>query len=510
MRLGIDFGTTRTVVACADRGNYPVVGFTDERGDAVDWFPSVVAERDGELRFGFAAEACDSTWTVVRSFKRWLSDGAHDRRVRVGSLELPLVELIARFLGALREALLQQSNLPSPSSMERLEAAIAVPANAHSTQRFVTLDAFRRAGFEVRAMLNEPSAAGFEYTHRYADTLNSRRETIVVYDLGGGTFDASLVRMSGRHHDALVTAGVNRLGGDDFDAALAELALAAAGRAAVAGGRGCAESPAGGLEPSQGSNVSDNRALLDACRAAKEGLNPSSRKIAVEVGGETVTLAVADYYDRVAPMIARSLEVMQPLVAPDGVDRDDLAGVYIVGGASALPAVGRALRDRFGRRAHRSPYPFAAIAIGLAIAADGEAGYALTDRLSRNFGVFREADGGRDVAFDVILARDLELPSQGTFSLMREYRAAHNIGHFRFVECSGVDGTTPTGDVTPLGDVLFPFDVALRDRPLDGVPVERVGDGPAVREVYSIDPHGIVAVTITDLGSGFQREFRLG
>src|SRR5687767_1147296 len=108
MRLGIDFGTTRTVVACADRGNYPIVGFLDENGDAVEWFPSVVAANSsGKLRFGFAAEAVAGApgWTVVRSFKRWLVDG--DREVAVGSLRVRLVDLIARFLEAVRDAALE-------------------------------------------------------------------------------------------------------------------------------------------------------------------------------------------------------------------------------------------------------------------------------------------------------------------------------------------------------------------------------------------------------------------
>src|SRR4029079_4630907 len=121
------------------------------------------------------------------------------------------------------DAILTRSNRPmtplrtgspdgAPSDDARLVAGVAAPANAHGTQRFLTLDAFRRAGFEVIALLNEPSAAGFEYTHRYRNTLTSRREHIIVYDLGGGTFDASLVHMTGRRHEAIVTGGLKELG----------------------------------------------------------------------------------------------------------------------------------------------------------------------------------------------------------------------------------------------------------------------------------------------------------
>src|SRR5262245_32205569 len=171
MRLGIDFGTTRTVVAFCDRGNYPVVSFADESGDAVECFPSVVAERGGELRFGFDAErfATDPEWTVFRSFKRMLGDRSPDATVRNGRCRIRLANRPPRFLAALATALRTRSNLAAAALLEPnepLEVFVAAPANAHSTQRFICLDAFRRAGFDVLGLLNEPSAAGFEYTHR--------------------------------------------------------------------------------------------------------------------------------------------------------------------------------------------------------------------------------------------------------------------------------------------------------------------------------------------------------
>jgi hypothetical protein len=201
---------------------------------------------------------------------------------------------------------------------------------------------------------------------------------------------------------------------------------------------------------------------------------------------------------------------MAPLLRrlDDDGERDDVAGIYVVGGASALPPVGRALRERWGRRVHRSPYPFASVAIGLAIAADEDAGFALEERFERHFGVFREARGGREVAFDVILARGGELGG----TLERTYRAAHNLGHFRFVECATVDDAgAPRGDITPSGEVLFPFDPALRGADsLADVPVRRLERGPLIREEYAVDPNGIVAVTITDLDTGYRRGYRLG
>ncbi|HWO10652.1 MAG TPA: Hsp70 family protein, partial [Polyangiaceae bacterium] len=220
------------MVAACDRGNYPVVSFHTPRGETQEFFPSLIAEKGGNLVFGFEAQdkRGEPGWALCPSFKRWLSspEATPGSRVRVGSVELELIDVVARYLDALRHALLTSSNLPIAHARGPFEATIATPANSFSTQRLVTLEAFRRAGFKVQSMLNEPSAAGVEYAHRYRNTLNSRREKVLVYDLGGGTFDVSLVDMQGRHHDVVTSRGLNRLGGDDFDDVLAGLALAQA------------------------------------------------------------------------------------------------------------------------------------------------------------------------------------------------------------------------------------------------------------------------------------------
>lgn len=512
VRLGVDFGTTRTVVACADRGNYPVVAFLDSAGDSHDWFPSVVAERAGELRFGFDALAAEPSFTVVRSFKRWLGDprAVPGMPVRVGSTSMTLGDLLVGFLIALREALFERSNLPHGprASRDTLRCVVAVPANAHAAQRLVTLDAFRRAGFAPAAMLNEPSAAGFEYTHRHRSTLTSRRDQVVVYDLGGGTFDASLVRIHGSRHEVLSTAGVNRLGGDDFDARLVDLVCAAAGVRAV-----------------DLSALAFDR-LADQCRDAKERLNPNSRKIAIDVdaalGAERAGPAivpVADFYDACAPLVERSIEAMLPVMErldgeAEAATADEIAGIYVVGGASELPVVPRALRQRFGRRVHRSPYPSAAIAIGLAIACDDDAGFELSDRYARTFGVFREGDAGGEITIDPIFTAETQLPGRagGSVQRRRGYRAAHNVGHFRFFECGALgDDGRPSGDLTVSGDVLFPFDAGLDAvTDLGSVRVERTPEGPRIEEEYALDANGMVAVTIRNLDRGYERRYRIG
>src|SRR6266542_140251 len=408
MRLGIDFGTTRTVVAFCDRGNYPVVNFLDEAGDASDCFPSVVAERQADLRFGFEAErlGADPEWTLLRSFKRLLGDRSPDAIIDVGSTSIRAVDLLTGYFTSLRDVLCTRSNIASLlHGGEPLEVFVAAPANAHSTQRFICLDAFRRAGFEVLGLLNEPSAANFEYTHRYRNTLTSKKDHIVVYDIEGGTFDASLLRMTGPLHEVVATAGINRLGGDDFDNELLELALRQAH-----------------IEHRSLSQRAE-RLLVDQCRHLKEHLHPTTRRISVDLsaglgsGAARPTVEVDEFYARCAPLVDRTMAAMSTVfrrlgnglasgppasppadalvsgrtASPPADDPlrlpNEIAGIYVVGGASSLPCVARALRENFGKRVHRSPYPSASAAIGLAIAADHDAGLRLSDRFSRVFGL---------------------------------------------------------------------------------------------------------------------------
>lgn len=189
MRVGIDFGTTHTVAAIVDRGNYPVVYF-----DGVDTWPSLVAgNAAGELRFGLDAAAVgrEAGWSVMRSFKHLLNNAGPRTEVTLSGRIHRLSDLLTGFLVQLKSDLVRRANVELEPG-ERIEAAISVPANASSAQRFLTLDAFLTAGFEVVVLLNEPSAAGFEYAHRYRSTITGKREYVVIYDLGGGTFDASL------------------------------------------------------------------------------------------------------------------------------------------------------------------------------------------------------------------------------------------------------------------------------------------------------------------------------
>ena len=495
MRLGVDFGTTTTAIAIVDRGNYPIVSFVNNNDDTVDFVPSIIALDGDRLVYGFDAEdAAREGAPHLRSFKRLLSDPSvtDTSTLRLGNHSISILDALTGFLSYVVRQLRTNSSIASLPDSEPLEALVGIPAHAWSAQRFLTLEAFRRAGWDVLAMVNEPSAAGFEYTHRHAGTLNSKRTAILVYDLGGGTFDASIVSATGTLHEVMGSRGLNMVGGDDFDVVLATR-LAAAAR-------------------TDSGKLGDDawERLIEDSRDAKETLSPSTKFITVPVDGKPVTIPVTDFYEAATPLVEATIEAMEPLLVPDasGVGQlgGDIAGLYVVGGGSQLPLVARVLRSRFGRRVHRSPHTAASTAIGLAIGADPEAAYTVREQLSRGVGVFREREAGSFISFDTLLEPNTELAPGETLTIKRCYRAAHNIGYFRFVEYSSFDEAgVPRGDLQPYGEVIVPFDRSLRrsDIDLSAVPVIRTEDGPLIEESYIVDENGMVTVEITDLEAAY-------
>jgi molecular chaperone DnaK len=234
------------------------------------------------------------------------------------------------------------------------------------------------------------------------------------------------------------------------------------------------------------------------------------------IGKPPFSCAIDDVYAACEPLVEKTVAALSRVLHdPDGDDTgwSEVAGIYVVGGGGGFPLVARMLRTEFDeKRVKRSLHPFAATAIGLAAFLDKEAGFALSERLSRHFGVVREALAGEDVYFDPIVLKGAQLPTAGQppFIVTRTYRAAHNIGHFRFVECSRLRDGRPDGDVTPYDPVFFPFDPDLNDdEDLQRRPVRRSDDGPDVEERYVVTSGGAVEVTLTTRPARLSRTFRL-
>ena len=498
MKLGIDLGTTRTVVAAVREGCYPVACF--QAGDALrDYVPGLAALTDAGLVFGAEAVTVTAPTRLLRSIKRIASRLAPDAQVE--GLEVSALDLVTGYLRSLRRALVESSNLDLDPE-EPLEAMVAVPASASAPQRYLTLEAFRRAGFGVLGMINEPTAAAIEYAHRDLRDFGARspKRFVVVYDLGGGTFDASAISLAGQRFELLASEGIAQLGGDDFDFEILTLAL---------------ETLRIGLDAG---DVSRADALLEACRQAKEGLGASSRRLLVDLsehvpGAEPVILPTVELYARCQPFVDRTLECLERLLGDLPHGGRELAAVYVAGGSAVFPPVLRALRSRHARKIKLAPLPHAATAVGLAIAADPDAGVFVREATTRHVGVWREAAGGGEKVFDPIIAKG-ELPQRNEpLVLERRYAPAHRVGHLRFVECTrlGAHGE-PVGDLTPLDEVLFPYDPLLADLDLREHVAERTLDlsGHEIVETYTCGADGRVSVVIENRTRGYRREYRLG
>jgi molecular chaperone DnaK (HSP70) len=516
MKLGIDFGTTRIVVAFVDRGNYPVVVFDGPDGGAYEWFPPLIAVQNGRRVYGWEAWRVqeEEGWTAVRSLKRSLESAGTNTVVQIGDQKIPVLEMVRELAMALRTSLLKDSNLPVTGA-DSLEVMLGVPANANSNQRFLTAEAFRQAGFSILGLLNEPSAASIDFGHRKRSSKDTKERTrILVYDLGGGTFDASLVELEGREHVVIASEGIPTLGGDDFDVILADLAL-----------------EAGGIGAADQESLSERQSfrLYEECRQKKEALHPNTRNIAIDLasvkpGWPQVSVPVSLFNEHCRELVNQTLRATENLLeassgsskaAGSRFQQELLDALYVTGGGSELPVVGRMLRDVFGRRAHRSVHMRAATAIGLAIQADTTAGYVLRDRFTRHFGVWREAEEGRQVVFDALFNKGTTLPglSDDPLRVSRRYVPVHNVGHFRYLECSRLaeDGR-PSGDITVWDEIRFPFDPALRrNAELAHTPVILSGAaGREAEERYVCDGSGVVTVTINSLPDGYSRTYRLG
>jgi len=511
IRLGIDFGTTRTVVSAAQDGRYPVVTFDGAAG-YVDFLPGLCVQRGDDLLFGDdarAALAVGESRGMVRSIKRSITGLGADDLV-AGLHGVSALDVTTAYLTWLRRVLVERSNLEIDADAELL-ATVAVPANATTGQRYLTLEAFRRAGFAPQAMIGEPTAAAIEYAHNHRAVIGARspKRYVIVYDLGGGTFDTAAVSLEGRRFTLIASEGIARLGGEDFDAVVLDMALEALG----------VDAPA-----------LDGHArmlALEAARQAKETLTSASRRLVVDLaaalpGSEPVLLDTAALYERSQPLVDRSLAMTQRLfdaLPAHGIDpesKSELGGLYLVGGGVAFPAVARALRKVYARKIQLAPHPHAATAIGLAIAGDPDAGIFVREATTRHFGVWREADAGRRQIFDPIFSKDA-LAGQSAMVVRRGYRPCHTIGELRFLECSALaaDGQ-PEGDVTPWQVIRFPYDPDLLESTgnedlADLTPERRRGlERQQIVETYTYGDDGTIAVAIENQTGGYRRDFVLG
>jgi molecular chaperone HscA len=370
--VGIDLGTTHSLVAAVRHGVAECL--PDAAGQVI--LPSAVRYLDGGRRQigaeALAAQSDDPVNTLVsvkRFMGRALRDIAHPERLpyqfvdRPGMLGLMTregekspVEVSAEILASLRQ------RAEDSFDSDLFGAVVTVPAYFDDAQRQATKDAAQLAGLNVLRLLNEPTAAAIAY-----GLDNGAEGLYAIYDLGGGTFDISLLRLSRGVFEVVAVGGDSALGGDDYDHALAAHLLAATGH-----------------PPMEALSATDKRQVLVAARAAKEALSSSDQvpvSCELSVGRLAIDVDVRDFEAATAALTDRSIQLLRRVLRDAKVKSGEVEGVVMVGGSTRMPQVRRAVAMALDREPLVNLNPDEVVALGAAIQANALAGNSVDGEL---------------------------------------------------------------------------------------------------------------------------------
>ena len=461
--IGIDLGTTNSCVAVLEGGE-PVVIANAEGGRTT---PSVVAfSKTGERMVGQVAkrQAVTNADRTVASIKRHMGE---NYKVTIDGKQYTPQEISAMILSKLK------ADAEAYLGTTITEAVITVPAYFSDAQRQATKDAGKIAGLEVKRIINEPTAAALAY-----GLDKEREQKIMVYDLGGGTFDVSILEIGDGIIEVLATAGDTRLGGDDFDQRIMNHLVAEFGKV-------------------EGIDLSNDKVAMQRLKEAAE-------KAKIELSGMTttnvnlpyitadatgpkhmdVTITRAKFNELTADLVERTMKPVRQAMSDAGLKASDLDKVLLVGGSTRIPAVQEAVKSLTGKEGFKGINPDECVALGAAIQGGVLTGdvkdILLLDVTPLSLGI--ETMGG---VFTRLIDRNTTIPTNK-----------------KQIFSTAADGQTSVEVHVLQGErEMAAYNKTLGRFQLGGIAPAPRGV-PQIEVAFDIDANGIVKVTAKDLGTG--------